>query len=190
MHRAGAMLVTLVAIAAAAVPAAQAGDPWRALHRPMHLPRLAPGARCPVSAVDRRVDWEAASIFGGSGTGRGPVYPGIGGAAGHVTLVENSQFRAPWLGQKVFWYAAPSYKDRVLIRGARIDGPGTLRFGAPGLARELRIRPGNGISWTGQPRGSRGAPSYIRAQNSGCYAVQIDGTSFSRVVVFALAVTP
>jgi hypothetical protein len=176
----------LVATAVLAAPAS-ASDSWRALRRPLHLPHLMPGATCPVSKVDRRVDWQAASIFGGSGTGRGPVYPGIGGSQGRVTFPFAAA--AGWRRQKVFWYVAPSYRGPVLIRGGRIDAPGGLRFGTGGPAREFRIPVHTGISWAGQPRGSRGAPSYLRVHASGCYAVQIDGTSFSRIVVFAGTLT-
>jgi hypothetical protein len=40
------------------------------------------------------------------------------------------------------------------------------------------------VKWTGQAPGSRGRPSYVRVRAPGCYGVQIDGTSFSTVVVF------
>ena len=72
----------------------------------------------------------------------------------------------------------------MLIRGRRLDAPGTLRFGEQRLSRELRIRPGQTVTWAGQPDGSRGVPSAVRALAAGCYGVQMDGTSFSRTVVF------
>ena len=40
------------------------------------------------------------------------------------------------------------------------------------------------MTWAGQPEGSRGVPSIVRAVAAGCYGVQIDGTSFSRTVIF------
>jgi len=40
------------------------------------------------------------------------------------------------------------------------------------------------VSWEGQPPGSRGIPSGLRVRAPGCYGVQIDGTNFSRVIVF------
>ena len=48
----------------------------------------------------------------------------------------------PWLRSKLFWYVKPSYRGRVLIRGRRLDAPGSLRFGEQRLSRQLRIRPG------------------------------------------------
>jgi hypothetical protein len=43
---------------------------------------------------------------------------------------------------------------------------------------------GETVSWDGQPPGSRGRPSGVRVRASGCYGVQVDGTEFTRVVVF------
>jgi hypothetical protein len=39
------------------------------------------------------------------------------------------------------------------------------------------------MGWTGQPYRSRGIPSSVRILAKGCYAFQIDGTTFSRIVV-------
>jgi hypothetical protein len=87
----------------------------------------------------------------------------------------------------VFWYVTPSYHGRVLIRGHRLDGPQRLGFNGRRLPdRELRIEPWNSVSWEGQPSRSRGIPSGLRVLAPGCYGAQIDGTTFSRVVVFAV----
>jgi hypothetical protein len=159
-------------------------DPWAPLRRPLALPRLEPGAPCPVSPVDASVAWEAAHIFGGSGVGPGPVYPGLG-TAPFLNAPADTQFGGPWHGQKVFWYVTPAYRGPVLIRGRRLDGPEWMRFDEGRLpAAELRIEEGETVSWDGQPPGSRGRPSGVRVRASGCYGVQIDGTEFSRVVVF------
>ena len=42
------------------------------------------------------------------------------------------------------------------------------------------------MTWEGKPLRSRGVPSDVRARSSGSYAVQIDGATFSRVVVFSV----
>ena len=77
LPRMRALLLSLLLVAAVA-PVADAGtharDSWTQLRRPFHLPKLAPGAACPLSQVDRRIPWKRANIFGGSGIGRGPVY--------------------------------------------------------------------------------------------------------------------
>jgi hypothetical protein len=181
----------LVATSSAAVAAGSDVVPWSDLRRPLHLPLVAPGASCPVSKVDRRVPWGRVHIFGGQGIGPGPVYPGLGGTSGLLNAVKDTQYGGPWQGQKVFWYVAPSYRGRVLIRGRRIDGAGWLGFKGARIPRdELRIEPYNTVSWSGQPRYSRGIPTGVRALTSGCYAAQMDGKSFSRVVVFTIELAP
>jgi len=180
-----------VAIAAVLLPAlglaqsVKAANPsWGKLHRSLHLPQLTAGEACPVSPVDRRVDWPGGLS---PGVGPGPVYPiGIGGDGDLGTRGPSSD---GWFGTKVLWYVKPSYPRRVLIRGHRLDGPGTLRFHQGGRSHgrhlhALRIGRNTTASWQGQPRGSRGVPSGVLIRASGCYGVQIDGTRFSRTVVF------
>ena len=176
-------LALLAGVAVLALPAAAGGDDgWSALRRPFHLPKVAPGAACPVSKVDRRVAWQRMHIFGGSGIGRGPVYPGL--PTRSIWATRDEQYGSKWFGEKVFWFIVPSYRGRVLIRGRRLDAPGIIGFnGAKRPDPELRIEPYTTVSWAGQPKGSRGVPSGVRILAKGCYAFQIDGTSFSRVVV-------
>ena len=165
-------------------PVGASGGWGRKLHRPLHLPSLAPGAACPVSSVDSRIDWASIHIFGGSGIGRGPVYPATGPTA-EVAVRTDTQNGGPWLTTKLFWYVRPRYRGPVLIRGRQLDG--THRLGFNGGVRprwELRIHIGQTVGWSGQPPYSRGVPSSIRAVAPGCYGVQIDGTRFSRVVIF------
>jgi hypothetical protein len=179
----------LLAVVAAG-SAAQASSPWHALRRPLHLPSITAGAACPVSAVDTRVDWDPINIFGRSGTGRGPVYPGLGSSAGQLAT-QPARTPGGWFGGKLFWYAKPSYRGRVLIRGRRLDAPGTLRFGdGAHPALELHIGLGDSVMWSGQPAGARGVPTIARIHAAGCYGVQIDGTSFSRVVVVSVSAPP
>jgi hypothetical protein len=187
------MRFVLAALLAGTLAAAASADPvrWTTLRRPLHLPQLAPGAACPISAVDKRVAWSRVHIFGGSGIGPGPVYPGLGASSGLLNIVKDTQYGGPWQGEKVFWYVAPSYRGRVLIRGRRIDGPGWLGFNGTRVPKdELRIEPYYTVSWSGQPRYSRGIPTGVRALTSGCYAAQMDGTTFSRVVVFEIDAAP
>lgn len=181
MVRLTAALVVLLAVLGVVRPASATG-PWRQLHRQLRLPRLAPGGKCPISPIDRRVSWQRINIFGGSGTGRGPVYPGLGGSGGRFTATRRSA--RPWFSGKLFWYVTPSYRGPVLIRGHRLDGPQSLRFNGGKHPRELRIRRNATVSWNGQPPGSRGVPSILRIHAAGCYGVQIDGTNFSRSVIF------
>ena len=181
----GAAVFCLGILAIAAVGARAASDTdWPKLHRPLHLPVLAAGARCPVSKVDRRVNWSRQHIFGVSGIGPGPVYPGLGARSGLVYGTKDIQYGGPWYGEKVFWYVLPSYRGPALIRGRRLDGPQRMGFNGRKIPQfELRIEPTTTVSWADQVPGSRGVPSGVRLLVAGCYGIQIDGTSFSRIVV-------
>jgi hypothetical protein len=180
-------VAAFVCLALASVAGTNGRDEWAALHRPLHLPKLAAGTRCPVSTVDRGVAWSRIDIFGGSGVGVGPVYPGLGASKGLVKMSRDEQYGGPWSGVKVFWYVTPDYRGPVLIRGRRLDGTAKLGFnGAKSAASELRISPGETVAWQGRPSEGRGVPSAVRALSAGCYGVQIDGTAFSRVVVFSV----
>jgi hypothetical protein len=184
----------LAALALAVVPAAASprANVWERLHRALHLPSVAVGAACPVSRVDHRVRWRRLHIFGTSGTGRGPVYPALGTPpAGYLVMTPDTQYGGPWYGSKVFWYASPRYRGPVLIRGRQLDGDGVLGFnGRASPRRELHLHRGETVGWAGRPLQARGISSTVRALQAGCYGVQIDGTSFSRVVVFQVATQP
>jgi hypothetical protein len=176
-------LTVIAAVAALLVPAAAGGaDTWASLRRPLHLPTVAPGAACPVSTIDRRINWSRMHIFGGFGIGRGPVYPGL--PNGFFMATRDEQYGSKWYGEKVFWFALPSYRGRFLIRGRQLDGPNPVGFdGGRRPHDELRVEPYDSVGWTGKPYRSRGIPSSVRILAKGCYAFQIDGTTFSRIVV-------
>jgi hypothetical protein len=182
--------VAVLLACAVSVPASQGrtGTDWHALHRALHLPALAGGDRCPASKLATGF---AGKRYGMDGAiGPGPVYP-ILGRPGLLAFVRHDQWGpGPWAGQKVLWFVRPDYRGPVLIRGRRLGGPQWMRFddGATPAA-EIRIAPGETVKWTGQPRGSRGRPSYVRVRAPGCYGVQIDGTTFSRVVVFPIDIS-
>ena len=117
------------------------------------------------------------------------MYPGLGfPPVGDITAAPDTQYGGPWYGVKLFWYALPRYPGPALIRGRRLDGDGVLGFnGEAAPKRELRLDRGETVTWTDQVPGSRGLPSTIRVLQPGCYGVQIDGSTFSRVVVFHVA---
>jgi hypothetical protein len=180
----GALLAMLAATAHAA-PA----DSWAPLYRPLHLPTLAPGAPCPVA----KPAGGAFKRYGiARGLGPGPAYP-IGATVRFPQIAGET-----WGKVKVLWFVAPRYRGHVLIRGHRLDGDAEVRFdatGAPSLVTppdELRIPAGwravrvPGIKAVGQ----RYMPSSTRLRESGCYAYQVDGTTFSRVVVFRAVAVP
>jgi hypothetical protein len=171
MRRLALCLVGVAAVATALVPPAAArGDGWSTLQRPLHLPHITPGAACPVSHADRSVHFDRFGIA--RGIGPGPAYP-IGLAHGVLVVVPSSE-GGVWAGQKVLWFVRPRYRGPVLVRGRRLDGPGLVRFGRGVMpAAELRL-----------PAGTGEQPSFTRLRSLGCYAYQIDGVGFSRVIVF------
>jgi hypothetical protein len=181
------LLVLAGFAAASAVLAASAWSGGRAgspLSRPLHLPHIAHGARCPVSRPDNRVPF-VTRFDVGVGIGKGPAYP-VGLPTGVLQLAPAQNFDSRnWAGQKVLWFVLPGYRGPVLVRGARIDAPGRVRFqrgDVPPL--RLRITRSPAEPGTPVPTDARYVPSYTRVRGPGCYAYQIDGTSFSRVVVF------
>src|SRR3982074_1726256 len=182
-----ALLPLLVAVAVL-VPAAQSDDgvDWPALHRPLQPPAVADGQRCPVSQPAPEITSEKYGV--GGAIGSGPVYPLLSSASLVVSYRPEEWGRGPWGGQKVLWFVVPDYKGPVLIRGRRLGSWQWMRFDRGALpAAEIRIAPGETVSWSGQAPDSRGRPSYLRVGAPGCYAAQIDGTSFTNVVVFSVS---
>jgi hypothetical protein len=156
------------------------------LRRPLHLPTLASGGECPAS------DPHSISKQFGGALGRGPVYPIIpftkgvpGDLAFEYPPSKLSIFAgSDWGGQKVLWVIRRTYTGPVLIRGRQLDGPHALGFDGESRAySELQIPPGTGAE-EGNPGGWGGTTSEVRLKAPGCYAFQIDGTTFSSVVVF------
>lgn len=151
---------------------------------------MPPAGPCPVSGVGR-IDFAKYGVA--NGIGPGPAYP-IGFAQPGSVLEfsyppdPRSEFAGiVWSGQKVLWLIAPSYRGPLLIRGRRLDAPGTLRFDRGKVPpAELRIpaRSQGGYPPGSKLVGQRYRPSYTRLRAPGCYAYQIDGTTFSRVIVF------
>lgn len=190
MTRVVAALAMLAVALAAAETGGGASNPWPKLHRPLHLPTVAPGARCPVSPSSH-ANFAMYGVV--NGIGPGPAYPiGFVQPGSILDFIyppdRSSEFAgSTWGGQKVLWFVMPSYRGPVLVRGGRLDRPGVLRFERGELPpRELRIQPfaNGGYPSDAQPVGQRYQPSYTRLRAAGCYAYQIDGTSFSRVIVF------
>ena len=178
----------------AAVPPTPSPEEWSALEgRPLHPPQLGPGGACPVSRGHPVQQWGAA-------VGSDTVYAVYGTASsvnGVLQYADAQTFGAgtnttDWGGQKVLWIIPSGYQGPVLIREeGQLDGPHRLRFNggilqalsadlasAP-LLSELRLV-GGAVS--GQTTATWG--TYLRLQAPGCYAMQVDGSSFTEVIVF------
>lgn len=131
-----------------------------AIERPLRLPGLGPGGSCPVSR------------------GSGPVEPVRSPNVKLTPFVGSA-----WRGAEVIWRSAPSYHGPVLIRGHQLGAAGVVGFGEGHVPYDqLQLLD----SAQGTPRGpGRTWPSFTRVKAPGCYAYQVDGTSFSYVIVFS-----
>lgn len=181
----GGCVVALLTALVLIQPAGGARVGWRKLHRPLHLPQIAQGVACPVTSVDSRIDWASLHIHGGSGIGRGPAYPATGPTA-QLTVQTDTQHGGPWLTTKLFWYVRPRYRGPVLIRGRQLDG--THRGWASTAAR---FRAGSSVSTSARRSDgpvSRRTREACRPTSAHSFRVvtasRIDGTRFSRIVIF------
>jgi hypothetical protein len=131
--------------------------------------------------------------FVGPLLGRGPVYPVLGGAIAvsfAYPPARGSNFAGSrWGGQKVLWVGAPASAGPVLIRGRQLDGPRAVGFGAGGVPVDEMQLLASGATSPGEPPGWREWPSYTRLRAGGCYGYQVDGRSFSTVVVIRASTT-
>lgn len=160
--------------------------------RHLHLPAADSASQsCPVTSGQPASSLVPSAT--GLAVGPGPVYPVMYGPS-PSTAAESfypaSASGGPWQESKVPWFARPGYTGPILVRGAQIDGTHPLRFDSAGNpAVALEVTAANGYVQSGGTRyrpvsGWRWWPSGILVENRGCYALQVDGTDFSIVVVF------
>lgn len=146
--------------------------------RPMRLPKLSPGSACPVTPVSN-AHLPIASPRGG------PIFYLEG---------PDPQGGFPW--NKTL-YDLVGARGPVLLRGARLDGSGTLKFdGQSANLSEVgeTLSSGGGVTRTfyrsvlspgaTQGDGSTGDVFYVYPSIPGCYALQADGNNFEAIVVF------
>jgi hypothetical protein len=171
-------LVVVLALAGIASATPLQRDPWKSLHRPLRIPRLAPGAPCPTSPTQAASS--LAPAFSGFVLGRGPVYAGAFPADAVIRYNATRPDSNGWYGFKVLWIVPPKFNGLVLIRGRQLDGPSRVRF-ARSYGSELRI------SLWGTVESAPGwghKPSTETVPGAGCYGFQVDGRGFSRILVF------
>jgi hypothetical protein len=161
---------------------------WPPLGRPLHIPTLPPGSDCPTTAPDGRdLGSITGSGLGGKAFGLGPVYPQLelldGKSVLRFRFPPPSGFGTEWGVAKFPWLGDKTFHGRVLIRGRQLDGPNEVRFedGSPGFTDAGRLSPAAELRLE-NPVG--GSPATTRLRAPGCYAYQLDGWRFSRVVVF------
>jgi len=116
--------------------------------RPWLVPRLAPGARCPVTPTKHRPDPELGEVWA-----NGPVGPvGLNAGVLQYQSVDRSDgfTDVAWGAQKIMWAVDPAITTPVLVRGRQLDGPNEVRFGirqSPSLCW-IRSRT-RGLIWRG-----------------------------------------
>lgn len=160
--------------------------------RPVILPALAPGSRCPTTRG------QPVSVDTGLAVGSGPIYAiyGGGSAADGVLQYQDASFlgkggASEWSAQAVAWAISPNYAGPALIRGRQLDGPNALLFNG-GIDQQNFVG-----SWSREPLlttlrliGSRDSVTwaywgtFTRVRAPGCYAYQVDGLTFSYLIIF------
>jgi hypothetical protein len=159
--------------------------------RPLTLPAIRAGDRCPVTQGSREsVPREPYIACAGClWFGRGPVYFAW---SFHVNHLEDAIFSLdavpyenPAYRAKTPWVSKPDYEGPILIRGRRLDGKGELRFhvASPKPEENLKLNaPSRTVSahWSFWP-------SSMYLPGPGCYGVQVDTLRGTDIVIFSAA---
>jgi hypothetical protein len=155
------------------------------LSRPLHLPGLGPGGRCPTSA-GRAVH---NPYFTGIALGSGPVRVVLAdtGDLRHGRVQIRGAREGSGYGIATLWFAPRTYRGPFTVRAERLGRPGQVEV-QPGPNGQ---RPGRGplIVIAGPtintyPNGDRTVPGSTWVASPGCYAWQVDGRGFTEVIVF------
>jgi len=149
-----------------------------ALNRPLHFPALGPGQHCPASP-GRPI---TTADFGGTALGNGPVRVVIAnvGDLRHGVADLGPSSSPGWIALKTLWFSVPAYQGPFIIRAKRLGHPGPVALGEAPTVAPLVIPPGPTPNGTG---GWREAPGGLWVKTAGCYAWQVDGLTFSEMVV-------
>jgi len=163
--------------AAVGTSAAPSNDQAR-LTRPLHLPVLRPGQTCPVSPETTI----STADFGGVAPGVGPVRPLASGDL-------SSNTHAPgWLAIKSLWFSEPKYQGPFLVRIRRLDGRGPAGLLEDPTVTSFFVPAGPTFnSYSGGYRTVTGA-TWVKTP--GCVAWQVDGLTFSHVIVIQFRCRP
>lgn len=139
----------------------------------MHFPTLRAGQACPVSPG---VTIEAGG-FAGFAYGNGLVRPLT---AGKDVIAYRGNADHPWLAFKTLWFSVPAYQGPFLVRAHRIDGPGPIGLAHDPSTSMMFVPAGPTINGTDGYREATGATWVMKP---GCLAWQVDGMTFSDVIV-------
>lgn len=141
---------------------------WAQLEaKPVSLKPLEPGQTCPLS--------DSAMLTGsatGLAFGPGPVYAVPGGPV-IILEAKGADGRST---AKVQWIASPQYRGPAVIRGARLDTAGEVRFDGGKTILRLDTQTSGTVGDTsqGSALGWRYLQSVVSVTGPGCYGFQID----------------
>jgi hypothetical protein len=153
------------------------------LKRSLQFPVVRNGASCPATPGAPVATYT--SYFGGTALGDGPVRVAIGDG-GNLRRGQ-AQLGSPdvpgWFALETLWFAMPSYDGPFVVRGEPLGGSGSIHVdGSPTNASPLVVPPGPTAN---TQHGIRVAPVSTWVTSPGCYGWQVDGLSFSYVIVVA-----
>jgi hypothetical protein len=181
-----AVLFALAAAAGAYLVTRDAGSAAPSgslLSRPLHLPSLQPGGRCPTSSGYTVNN----SYFVGDALGRGPVRILLADTGdvihGRVDIAAGRKHS--WHALQTLWFAMPGYDGPFVVRAARIGArsPVEVQPGETGLipgSGPLVVPAGPTIN---TQSGYRTVPGSTWVTSPGCYGWQVDGRGFSEVII-------
>jgi hypothetical protein len=139
------------------------------------LPAVAAGQPCPVSQPTTPDNGHSPLL------GDDPVRLAVASAAG--TVFFETTLGGDWKAVDMLWTAARGFRGDVVVRGARLDAPGELRFGDPAdPLKELRIASNEQSPMIDGRLLLASTP--VRVKVAGCYGLQIDAAGRSSVVIF------
>jgi hypothetical protein len=154
------------------------------LSRPLHLPHIRPGKPCPLSPPAPH----PVRVTVPHARGSGPLYPYIAGGVLLVSPIRGTTLEGAvpmrFFFQKVVWFAPPAFNGVAIVRGGQLDGHHRLfllRGDHPRLRAVDRLNTDQAGAAAG---GWRNWGGYTVVGVPGCYAYQVDGDSFSRIIVF------
>lgn len=150
--------------------------------RPLRLPVVGRGQACPTSGGTPI----AAGGFGGVAQGPGPVHPIGADTHGVAPLISATQSPG-WLAFKSLWFSEPGYQGPFLVRIRRIDGGGPAGLLDDPQATSFYVPAGPTLNGTD---GYREQPGATWAKAPGCLAWQVDGLTFSHVIVVRAVCRP
>jgi hypothetical protein len=150
------------------------------LIRPLHFP-AATGEHCPATPGR----YVSTRDFGAWSLRKGPVGVAIDNAGdlrhGKVNLAQGP---SGWENLKTHFFSVPAYQGPFLVRAKRLERPGPVRLGAtPARTAPLVVPRGRTPNGT---NGWREIHYFTFVKAPGCYGWQVDGLTFSEVIVARL----